>query len=91
MQDIPLRAGDRSYDLISEVESKLGSFADTPALICWGEKDFVFDYHFLDVWRKHLPNAEVHRFPDCGHYVLEDAGEEILPLVECFLAAHPVA
>ncbi len=91
VQDIPLRAGDRSYDLISEVESKLGSFADTPALICWGEKDFVFDYHFLDVWRKHLPNAEVHRFPDCGHYVLEDAGEEILPLVECFLAAHPVA
>ena len=91
VQDIPLRAGDRGYDLISEVESKLGSFVDTPALICWGEKDFVFDHHFLDVWRKHLPNAEVHRFPDCGHYVLEDAGEEILPLVEHFLAAHPVA
>ncbi len=91
VQDIPLRVGDRSYDLISEVESKLGSFADTPTLICWGEKDFVFDSHFLDVWRQYLPKAEVHRFPDCGHYVLEDAGEEILPLVECFLAAHPVA
>ncbi|MEE9607978.1 MAG: alpha/beta fold hydrolase [Myxococcota bacterium] len=89
VQDIPLRAGDRGYDLISEVESKLGSFADTPVLICWGEKDFVFDHHFLDVWQQHLPDAEVHRFPDCGHYVLEDASDEILALVERFLADPP--
>jgi haloalkane dehalogenase len=86
VQDIPLRAGDRGYELISEVESKLGLFSDRPVLICWGGKDFVFDHHFLECWLKHLPGAQVHRFPDCGHYVLEDAGEEILALVERFLA-----
>ncbi len=86
VQDIPLRAGDRGYDLISDVESKLELFADTPVLICWGGKDFVFDHHFLESWLKHLPSAEVHRFPDCGHYVLEDAGDEILSLVKGFLA-----
>ena len=86
VQDIPLRAGDRGYELISEVESKLGFFADRPVLICWGGKDFVFDHHFLEAWLKHLPNAEIHRFPDCGHYILEDAGEEILALVARFLA-----
>ena len=91
VQDIPLRPGDRSYELVSEVESKLGSFADRPVLICWGDKDFVFDHHFLEVWQKHLPGAEVHRFPDCGHYVLEDAGDEILALVKRFLADRPVA
>jgi haloalkane dehalogenase len=32
------------------------------------------------------PDAEVHRFPDCGHYILEDASEEILPLIRRFLA-----
>jgi haloalkane dehalogenase len=32
----------------------------------------------------------VHRFADCGHYVLEDAGEEIVPLVRHFIEAHPL-
>ena len=50
-------------------------------LICWGEKDFVFDQHFLDEWRRRFPEAEVHAFADAGHFVLEDAGEEIIPLV----------
>ncbi len=38
-----------------------------------------------------FPAAEVHRFPDAGHYVLEDAGEEILPLVRDFLRRHPLS
>ena len=54
-------------------------------LICWGEKDFVFDQHFLDEWIARFPEAEVHRFADAGHYVLEDAAEEIVPLVQQFL------
>ena len=69
---------------------RLGAFADVPMLIAWGLKDFVFDRHFLDEWTRRFPEAEVHRFPDCGHYILEDAGDEIIPLVRAFLAAHPV-
>ena len=87
VQDIPLSREDRGYDLVSEVESKLGLFAETPVLICWGEMDFVFDGHFLAEWRRRLPQAEIHRFADCGHYVLEDAKAEILPLVGRFLNA----
>jgi haloalkane dehalogenase len=87
VQDIPLSREDRGYDLVSEVESKLGLFAETPVLICWGERDFVFDGHFLAEWRRRLPQAEIHRFADCGHYVLEDAKAEILPLVGRFLNA----
>ena len=59
-------------------------------LICWGLKDFVFDKHFLAVWEEHFPDAEVHRFPDCGHYILEDARDEVIPLIEKFLASHPL-
>ncbi len=90
VQDIPLQPGDRSYELAIEVESKVSLFQHTPVLICWGMKDFVFDHHFLEVWQRILPAAEVHRFPRAGHYVLEDAGEEIVPLVQQFLAAHPL-
>ena len=54
-------------------------------LICWGELDFVFDKHFLDEWRQRFPEAEVHSFPDCGHYILEDAKDEVVPLIRDFL------
>ena len=86
VQDIPLAPEDPGYQLVSEVQAQLPSFNRIPVLILWGEKDFVFDHHFLREWERLLPSAEVHRFPNAGHYVLEDAGEEILPLVRTFLA-----
>ncbi len=89
VQDIPLRPEDPSYALVSEVQEKLKVFQKTPTLILWGDKDFVFDQDFLNVWQKTLPNAEVHRFPNAGHLVLEDAGEEILPLIQRFFERHP--
>lgn len=89
VQDVPLRPGDASYDLVSEVQAKLPSFRQTPTLILWGDRDFVFDHHFLREWQKFLPAAEVHRFPNAGHYVLEDAGTEILPLIQDFFERHP--
>ena len=59
--------------------------ADVPMLIAWGMKDFVFDRHFLAEWVRRFPEAEVHRFAEAGHYVLEDEAEEIVPLVRAFL------
>jgi len=91
VQDIPLRPGDSCYDLVSTVEAGLEQFRSVPMLICWGEKDFVFDGHFLAEWQRRFPQAEVHRIADAGHYVLEDAAEEIIPWIRRFLPAHPLA
>ncbi len=88
VQDIPLKPGDPAYQIVSEVESKLDKFVNKPVLICWGEKDFVFDHHFLNEWIKRFPKAQVHRFSEAGHYVLEDAGEEIIPLVNKWLKTN---
>lgn len=85
VQTIPLKPTDDGYEIIQNVERSLSRYRDTPAIICWGMKDFVFDHHFLAEWERHLPNAEVHRFPDCGHYILEDATDEIIPLVKQFV------
>ncbi|MSQ64662.1 MAG: alpha/beta fold hydrolase [Betaproteobacteria bacterium] len=90
VQDIPLEPGDPGYDLVSEVQAQLAAFTQTPTLILWGDRDFVFDHHFLAEWRKFLPSAEVHQFPNAGHYLLEDAGAEILPLILDFLRRHPL-
>jgi haloalkane dehalogenase len=91
VQDIPLGPGDPSYPLALQIHASLAHFRATPALICWGERDFVFDEPFLRQWQIELPKAEVHRFPRAGHYTIEDAKDEIVPLVRAFLAAHPVA
>jgi haloalkane dehalogenase len=90
VQDIPLQPEDPGYALISEVEAGLQQFSDRPMLIGWGEKDFVFDRQFLAKWREYFPAAQVHAFADCGHYILEDAKEELILLIEKFLAAHPL-
>lgn len=85
VQDIPLRAGDPAWDTVVETENNLHRLADKPMLICWGANDFVFDDDFLAGWTQRFPDAAVHRFPDAGHYVLEDAHAEIVPLVRDFV------
>ena len=72
------------------MQERLSRFVDTPTLIAWGMRDFVFDRHFLAEWERFLPKAEVHRFEEAGHYILEDEAEQVIPLVRSFLAAHPV-
>ncbi|MEA3362280.1 MAG: alpha/beta fold hydrolase [Thermodesulfobacteriota bacterium] len=90
VQDIPLQPEDPGYDLISQVEAGLAGFRDLPICICWGEKDFVFDLNFLAEWKKHFSHAEVHSFADCGHYILEDAREDVLPIIRNFLQDNPL-
>jgi pimeloyl-ACP methyl ester carboxylesterase len=90
VQDIPLGPSDRGFDLVCEVAEGLHRFAGLPMLLCWGEQDFVFDHFFLDEWCRRFPAAEVHRFPEAGHFVLEDAGAAILPLLRDFLRRHPL-
>ncbi len=91
VQDIPLSPGDPSYQLARWVDDNLYRFNETPTLICWGLQDFVFDADFLREWKRRMPNAAVHEFPDAGHYVLEDAWDEIRPIVGRFLEQHSIA
>lgn len=88
VEDIPLSPSHPSYALTKSVDENLDRLSDVPMLICWGESDFVFDADFLDQWRRRFPKAQVHTFADAGHYVLEDAGKEIIALVRGFLSRH---
>lgn len=76
VQDIPLKPGDRGYELVLEAEAGLKHFRErkTPTLLYFGLRDFVFDRHFLAGWQERLPHAETRSFVDAGHYVLEDRG-----------------
>jgi pimeloyl-ACP methyl ester carboxylesterase len=91
VQTIPLTPADAGYDIVSGVEASLPKFANVPTLLLWGMKDFVFDRHFLGEWQRHVPHAETHVWPDCGHYLLEDATDEVIPRITSFLSSHPIA
>ena len=90
MQDIPLGEGDAAWPLLKATEAALPGYADRPAFIGWGLRDFVFDRHFLAGFRSALPQAEVRAFDDAGHYVLEDKHEVLVPAVRGFLDTHPL-
>jgi len=89
VQTIPLQRTDAEYGLVEQIESKLHTLQHVPTLLLWGLKDFVFDRHFLAEWQRHFPQAETHTWPDCGHYLLEDATDEAIGKIHTFLAAHP--
>ena len=85
VQDIPLVPKDRNYALVSEIAAGLDRFSELPMAIFWGELDFVFDTTFLAEWVRRFPKAELHSYPDAGHYILEDMKEEVVPLIADFL------
>ena len=90
MQDIPLREGDAAWPLLAEAGRRLHEFADRPAFIGWGLRDFVFDRHFLAGFRDALPRAQVMAFDDAGHYVMEDRHETLVLAIRRFLDEHPI-
>jgi cis-3-alkyl-4-acyloxetan-2-one decarboxylase len=85
VQTIPLQVGDPGYEIVDEVERGLEQFRDRPMLIGWGMKDVVFDRHFLAEWERRFPEATVLRFPDAGHYVLEDVSAELVAGIMNFM------
>ncbi len=85
VQDIPLGENDPGFDILSNTAEHLGLFENLPCLIAWGERDFVFDDSFLRIWLETYPDAEIHRYRDCGHYILEDGGPELINTIRNFI------
>jgi cis-3-alkyl-4-acyloxetan-2-one decarboxylase len=91
VEDIPLQPGDYSHSVVQYVSDNVNAFENTPTRIFWGDQDFVFDEAFLAQWQTRLPRAQITRFKDAGHYVLEDAHERIIPELRAFLTNHQVS
>ena len=87
VQDIPLQKSHPSWPELSRIDSKLSTLQEKPMLICWGGKDFCFNDHFYDEWQQRFPDAESHYFAAAGHYILEDAFDEVAPLVDKFFSS----
>lgn len=84
VRDIPLTASHPSWPTLVEVETNLPKLQNKPLLILWGGQDFCFNDWFYEEWLRRFPKAQHHYFAEAGHYLLEDAGEEIEPLLGNF-------
>jgi len=56
-----------------------------PALILWGMRDIAFRKQELNRWTRFLPHARVERFEKTGHFVQDEKGEDICPIIDAFL------
>ena len=75
--------GSRQY--LAEVEQGLPRLADRPVLIVWGDKDLAFKKRELDRWRGIFPQATVRILEGAGHFIQEDAPEEIVEAITKFM------
>jgi haloalkane dehalogenase len=89
--DIPLSRRHPSYATLRHIEEGLPQLRRQPVSLIWGMRDWCFGPEFLERFLDFLPDAEVHRLRDAGHYLMEDAPEQVIPLVQNFLGRHPLA
>jgi pimeloyl-ACP methyl ester carboxylesterase len=91
VRDIPFSPRHPTWQTLERIEAGLLALAGRPIQLIWGMRDWCFRPECLDRFLQHWPGAEVHRLADCGHYVVEDAHERIVPLMVNFLTNHPAA
>lgn len=85
VRDIPYESQHISRPTLQATADKLTLFKSTPAIACWGMKDFCFHEEFLKKWEQIWPHMVTHRFEDSGHYILEDSFKEVRSKIEPFL------
>lgn len=84
VRDIPMKRSHPTFATLAHLESELPSLADVPAALIWGMKDWCFRPECLRRFQQAWPAAQVVEIADAGHYVLEDATEEVLVAIERF-------
>lgn len=85
VRDIPLTRRHRTYDELAKLELGLRKATVKPVQLIWGMRDWCFNEACLDQFRDIFRHAFVHRIPDAGHWVVEDATDEIIRVVEDFI------
>lgn len=76
----------RSSEWLRNLWARRSRLEDMQKLIVWGMKDIAFREKELNTWSSTFPDARVVRLPDVGHYVQEEAKEDLGQIVGAFLS-----
>ncbi len=85
VKDIPFSKSHRSHETLLGVETGLTKLAQKPVQIVWGMKDWCFNTTCLAKFKEYFPAASSLEIEDAGHYVLEDAPDQVIAGVQTFL------
>lgn len=85
VQDIPVRPSHPSYATLQHIEQGLAQFVERPVCLVWGMKDWCFSPWFLERFVEFFPHATVHPLHDAGHYLIEDAPDQVISHILDFL------
>jgi len=85
VRDIPTRETHPTWSALAEIEAALPQLAALPKLLIWGMRDWCFTPACLEKFIAIWPQAEVRRLADVGHWVVEDAADEVAQCVGDFL------
>ena len=86
VKDIPESPDHPTWRVLEQIESGVKQFANHPFSLMWGMKDWCFRPACLDRFVELLPNAEVHKFDNVGHWIVEEAKTEVGRLFTDFMA-----
>lgn len=88
--DIPMNQKHPSWSVLNEIEQNLFILNQKKVLFLWGEQDFCFTEPFLRKWESFFDKYKTITYPECGHYVLEDAQEEAVKEIRQFVVQSKV-
>ena len=85
VQDIPMKPSHPSWQTLTRIEELLPTLEMKNMQAFWGMKDWCFNKRFLRRWEETFPCLYKEPLKKAGHYLLEDAGDEIIPMIQMHL------
>jgi haloalkane dehalogenase len=70
-----------SHEYLAQVERGLAALAKLPCLIAWGDADIAFKEAERERFESLFPRHRTHILRGAGHYIQEDAGDEIAQVI----------
>ena len=87
VQDIPGSPRHPTWQTLQRIEAELPGLAGQPFQLIWGLRDWCFTPLCLERLQELIPAAQVLRLADAGHWVVEEAHEQVVAAVETFLSS----
>jgi haloalkane dehalogenase len=91
VRDIPMQKSHPTYAALEQLELNLERLKDIPTRLVWGMKDWCFRPECLYRLQENLPQAITTELLDVGHYVMEEAADEVIAEIKSLIAQDVLA
>jgi pimeloyl-ACP methyl ester carboxylesterase len=87
--DIPKGSNHISSKIMQEIRDNLNLLEKIPKILIWGMQDRIFPPKILQLWQEIYPGTPSYEVQNAGHFLQEDAPEEIVAIIKKFQIENP--